>query len=197
MPPLDRPVADPSASGLPTTRLIVLIGPPGCGKSTLARQWQAAAPDRHWISTDAIRAELFGDAAVQGDWSAIWQVVCDRLQTAIANAADAVYDATNADPRQRQRILETARELGFSQIIGWWVQTPLEQCLAWNAQRDRQVPTHVIERMAQQLDRSPPELAEGFDQLEIIKPEFCYQIPQNPISPLRDCGGQDAQAPYL
>ena len=75
MPPLDRPVADPPASGLPTTHLIVLIGPPGCGKSTLARQWQAAAPDRHWISTDAIRGELFGDAAVQGDWSAIWQVV--------------------------------------------------------------------------------------------------------------------------
>ncbi|RFP63131.1 MAG: AAA family ATPase [Limnothrix sp. CACIAM 69d] len=178
MPLPDRPIADPPASGLSKVRLILLIGPPGCGKSTLARQWQAAAPDRHWISTDAIRAELFGDAAVQGDWSAIWQVVCDRLQTAIANAADAVYDATNADPRQRQRILETARELGFNQIIGWWVQTPLEQCLAWNAQRDRQVPAHVIERMAQQLDQSPPELAEGFDQLETMS--LTNNLPSDP-----------------
>jgi predicted kinase len=50
--------------------------------------------------------------------------------------------------------------------------------LAWNAQRDRQVPAHVIERMAQQLDRSPPELAEGFDQLETMS--LTNNLPSDP-----------------
>jgi hypothetical protein len=33
------------------------------------------------------------------------------------------------------------------QWIGWWFTTPLEQCLAWNQTRERQVDAEVIQRM--------------------------------------------------
>lgn len=160
--------------------LIVMIGPPGCGKSTLARAWQAAAPDqvpdrvpdqvpdRVVVSTDAIRAQLFGDAAIQGDWGAIWREVCGQWGAAIAAGADALYDATNADRSQRQRVIQTARAMGFRPIVAWWVQTPVAQCQQWNRQRDRQVPPDVIDRMAAQIDRSPPSLDEGFDRVEVF-----------------------------
>ncbi|NJR58666.1 MAG: ATP-binding protein [Cyanobacteria bacterium CRU_2_1] len=49
----------------------VLIGVPGSGKSTFAQQWIARSPEYIWLSTDRIRAELFGDAANQGDWEKI------------------------------------------------------------------------------------------------------------------------------
>ena len=148
--------------------LIVMIGPPGCGKSTLARAWQAAAPDRAIVSTDAIRAQLFGDAAIQGDWGAIWQEVCRQWAEAIAAGVDVLYDATNADRSQRQRVLHQAQAMGFRAIVAWWVQTPVAQCHRWNGQRDRQVPPEVIDRMAAQIDRSPPSLDEGFDRVEVF-----------------------------
>ena len=54
-----------------TLRCHLLIGPPGSGKTTLAQelapllQGDGELPALV-LSTDAIRAELFGDAAVQG-----------------------------------------------------------------------------------------------------------------------------------
>ena len=168
----------PGASG-PT--LIVMIGPPGCGKSTWAQSWQAAAPDRWRISTDEIRAQQFGNASVQGDWGIIWRVVCEGWQRAIALEQDVVYDATNADRRSRRRVTQTARELGFGTVVAVWVQTPIAQCHQWNAQRDRQVPAEVIDRMAQQLDRSPPSLDEGFDEIQTISGD---QVPSTPPAPL-------------
>ena len=52
-----------------------LIGLPGSGKSTFARQWVEYDPNCIIISTDTIRAELFGDETIQGDWNLIEQVV--------------------------------------------------------------------------------------------------------------------------
>lgn len=172
-PPLDGPI------------LIVMIGPPGCGKSTWARAWQAAAPNRSRISTDEIRAQQFGDASVQGNWGIIWREVCKGWQRAIALNQDVVYDATNADRRSRQQVLQTARALGFSRILAAWVQTPVSQCHQWNAQRDRQVPAEVIDRMAQQLDRSPPSLDEGFDEIDPIGSDHLLPTAPapSPISP--------------
>ncbi|MDR9404229.1 MAG: AAA family ATPase, partial [Halothece sp. Uz-M2-17] len=40
----------------------ILIGCPSSGKSTLAASIQKANPNYQIVSTDAIRADLFGDA---------------------------------------------------------------------------------------------------------------------------------------
>ncbi|TAD75492.1 MAG: ATP-binding protein [Oscillatoriales cyanobacterium] len=149
--------------------LIVMIGPPGCGKSTWAQTWQAAAPNRVRVSTDEIRARQFGNASVQGNWGIIWREVCTGWQQAIASGQDVVYDATNADRKSRRQVIQTAHALGFGSVLAAWVQTPVSQCQQWNTQRDRQVPAEVIDRMAQQLDRSPPCLDEGFDGIAVIE----------------------------
>ena len=54
-------------------RCHLLIGPPASGKTTLARSWRPCSPNRSptgaWCSPPMrIRAEVFGDAAVQGPW---------------------------------------------------------------------------------------------------------------------------------
>jgi predicted kinase len=175
--------SDPASRAASGPTLLVMIGPPGCGKSTWAKSWQAAAPDRWRISTDEIRAQRFGDASVQGNWNIVWQGVCEGWQRAIALGQNVVYDATNADRRSRRRVTQTARELGFGTIVAVWVQTPIAQCHQWNAQRDRQVPAEVLDRMAQQLDRSPPSLDEGFDEIQAISGDHVPSTPPAPLPP--------------
>ncbi|MBF2006188.1 MAG: AAA family ATPase [Chlorogloeopsis fritschii C42_A2020_084] len=153
------------------TRLILLIGLPGSGKSTLANQLLAECPRWQLVSTDAIRGQLFGDEAIQGAWLLIWREIRRQFQAAIAANVTVIYDATNAQRRQRREIIALARDIGFTQIVGVWVETPIWLCLARNKRRKRQVPEDVIFRMYRQLRDAPPSLLEGLDSLICFSPE--------------------------
>lgn len=143
--------------------LVLLIGVPGSGKSTLAAQFhQLGGPV---VATDQIRAELFGDAAVQGPWPLIWQQVEQQFRQTAQQAELTLYDATNARRKGRRQVIGLARQIGFEQVFGLWLNPPLAVCLERNRQRSRRVPEAVIRRMHQQLRTSPPKLSEGLDLL--------------------------------
>jgi predicted kinase len=136
----------------------------------LARQIVAANPKLKLISTDKIRERLFGDEGIQGEWLLVWREVQRQFQqTAIqfwrGEIGAAIYDATNAQRRHRREVITYARAVGFQQIVGIWVDTPVWLCLARNRRRDRQVPEEVILRMHRQLRDAPPSLHEGLDRL--------------------------------
>ena len=147
------------------TRLILLIGLPGSGKSTLARQLAAQWPGYQLISTDAIRARLFGDAAIQGEWLLVWRQIRQQFQKAVATAPAAIYDATNAKRCHRRQAIALARDTGFTHSTGIWLRTPLQHCLERNHHRDRQVPSAVILQMHGQLESAPPAVSDGLDSL--------------------------------
>jgi predicted kinase len=155
------------------TRLILLIGLPGSGKSTLAKQLVAECPQMQLISTDAIRGQLFGSQAIQGSWLLIWREVERQFQQAISTGNPAIFDATNAQRRHRREVIALARDLGFTQIRGIWMNTPVWLCLARNKRRSRQVPEEIILRMHRQLRDAPPSREEGLDSL-IRYPE-CWE----------------------
>lgn len=147
------------------TKLLLLIGLPGSGKSTLVKQLIAECPQMQLISTDAIRGQLFGDEIIQGPWFLIWQEVERRLQQAVSANKSAIFDATNARRRDRRELIVLARNLGFTQVVGIWLTTPVWLCLARNKRRPRRVPEEVILRMHRQLRDAPPSLEEGLDCL--------------------------------
>lgn len=147
------------------TKLLLLIGLPGSGKTTLARHLLADCPEMQIISTDAIRRQLFGDEAFQGTWLRVWREVLRQFRQALATGSTAIYDATNAQRRQRREVIASAREIGFTHITGIWVDTPVWLCLARNKRRQRQVPEEVIFRMHRQLRDVPPSEQEGLDGL--------------------------------
>ncbi len=155
-------------------RLLLLVGLPGSGKSSLAAALLRDCPQRCLISTDAIRSQLFGDEAIQGNWLQVWREVGRQLQQATWQIAtgqslEAIYDATNAVRRDRRRAIALARGCGFTNIICVWLHTPLDVCLQRNQQRDRQVPDTVILRMHRCLVGAPPAVEEGCNRVLEIR----------------------------
>jgi len=164
------------------TKLILLIGLPGGGKSTLAKKLLAECPQMSLISTDAIRGQLFGSQAVQGPWLLIWREIERQFQQAIATANTAIFDATNAQRRHRREVIAFARDLGFTHITGIWADTPVWLCLARNKRRSHQVPEEIILRMHRQLRDAPPSLEEGLDSLIRLSEKSEYGNCDRPVS---------------
>jgi predicted kinase len=127
-------------------RCHLLIGPPASGKTTLATVLAELVGGRV-LSTDAIRAELFGDAGIQGPWAAVEAPFHDRIREAVAEGVPVILDATHGQRPWRLAITQALALPAPVQWIGWWLTTPLEQCLAWDQARERQAGAEVIERI--------------------------------------------------
>ena len=85
----------------PALRFHLLIGQPASGKTTLAKALAplltaAGEPAAVVLSTDAIRAEVFGDGAVQGPWVDIQQLLHQRIQECVDAGIPVIVDATHA-----------------------------------------------------------------------------------------------------
>jgi len=149
---------------------MLLVGIPGSGKSTWAQQFLAGHPHYQVVSTDQIRAELYGDAAIQGDWRRVWQQVRHRWQQGVeqitrGHLEGVIYDATNTRRGHRRQTIAIARGLGFDHLTLVWFDVPLEVGLRRNQLRSRQVPAEVIVKMHRQLQGAPPTLAEDVNQI--------------------------------
>ncbi len=164
-----------------------LIGTPGSGKSTFAKLLSSLG-NCEIISTDEIRAELYGDATIQGEWQTIEATVLHRICTAFSLGKSVIYDATNYKRCFRMDFLLKVNtqlaqwNLPQPQWLGWYLKTPLETCIQWNQQRQRQVPPNIIESMYKLLQDFPPIPGEGFaavNQIDVNSPEFSqHQISQ-------------------
>jgi predicted kinase len=138
--------------------LFCLVGLPASGKSTWVNAIAADYPNVRSICPDRIRANLYGDAAVQGDWATI--------------------ESTNAVHRHRIEAISLARHCGFTTMIAVWFDCPIALCLARNQMRSRQVPRSVLESMDAALRSNPPTLADGFDQILPITPATSWASQQ-------------------
>ena len=160
-----------------TLRCHLLIGAPGSGKTTLAHRLAPLLQGPQGepgliLSTDVIRAELYGDAAVQGPWDEIRSVMLERLNGAVAAGTPVIIDATHA--RRSWRLLYT-QVLELPQPVewvGWWLTTKLEQCKAWALLRDRPVPEAVIDDFYSSINHRTfkPDRSEGFATIISLNP---------------------------
>ena len=156
-----------------TTPLLchLMIGPPASGKSTVAALL-APMLGAELIATDDIRAQLYGDPAVQGCWPEVEQELHRRIRAAVATGRPVLVDATHARRPWRLALTQGLALPLPVQWVGWWLRTPREVCLAWNQQRSRAVPAAVIAAFADALDDPTeyPDPSEGFAALVQLDP---------------------------
>ena len=158
-------------------RCHLLIGPPGSGKTTMSKL-MAPLLNAEVLSTDFIRKELYGDETCQGEWSEIENRLHSQLKEFVNQGKSVLIDATHA---KRPWRLSYTQRIELSQPvewIGWWMKTPLDICLDWNASRNAKVPEELIHRFNAALSHKYfcPERAEGFSVVVEFDPSLGTDI---------------------
>lgn len=142
----------------------MMVGLPGSGKSTYAEKLEQVI-DVSIISSDSIREELYNDASIQGDNNEVFAEVHKRIIDNLTCGNSVIYDACNISYKRRKAFLNEIKGL-VGQSICILIATPVFQCMKNNANRDRQVPNSVINRMLQSFNI--PYYYEGWDTINIV-----------------------------
>ena len=148
---------------------IMMVGLPASGKSTVAKEYG----DRGYVvvSSDAIRAELWGDESIQGDPAKVFGLVQARCRVALLNGLDVVMDATNMNAKKRRGFL---RQMPACRKICVVMATPFDECVKRDEERSRSVGVAVMKKMLCSFEM--PDYNEGWDKIDIRYCDSPYYI---------------------
>lgn len=137
----------------------MMVGVAGSGKSFIARDLGCPI-----VSSDAIRAELFGSEDDQSHNGEVFNELHKHIKNYLANGQSCVYDATNLSRKRRKNFLkELPKDVKKIAVVA---ATEIDVILEQNANRMRHVPEEVIWRMYREM--SLPRLDEGWDSIRMI-----------------------------
>lgn len=153
-------LSDPKFSDGPT--LIIMVGPPASGKTTLAKHISSHFDNYKIVSPDEIRKELTGDASNQEKNPEVFDIVYKRLIEYLDDGFNVIYDATNCRTTYRMKIINATKGY-YSKLVCICFNTPISICLDMNSKRSRVVPEYVIEKMYFTLHKHAPNIFEGYD----------------------------------
>lgn len=146
-------------------KFLMLMGISGSGKSTLA---QAMATEWNYkvFSSDTLREELFGNENDQTHNSEVFEELHRRILKALDAGEDCIYDATNLNRKRRIKFLDKFKKYkGLKKGIVV-IASPVEFCVARDAERSRTVGRPVIERQVSQFQM--PLVEEGWDDISVL-----------------------------
>ncbi len=150
------------------TKIIVLVGLPCSGKSTIAqniaREYNATI-----FSSDSLRMELYQNVNDQEHNQELFVELHKRIKNHLKNGGNAIYDACNISYKRRIAFLAELKKIPCEKIC-ILMATPYEECLRRNAERERKVPSYVIERMYRSIDI--PWYYEGWDDIQVEYGEY-------------------------
>jgi protein phosphatase len=135
--------ARPRVIRIPTPAVVVLVGPAGAGKSTLARREFAAG---EILSSDELRAAVRGDAADQTATRLAFKILHRELRRRLFAGRTVVVDATNLTRAGRAAVLRLA---GLTRVraVAVVLVPPAADIRARNAGRATGiVPAAVVDR---------------------------------------------------
>lgn len=148
-------------------KVYMLIGAPGCGKSTYRQQLLREHPDAAVISMDDCRIEFYGEpydqafAKASKDSSFGAKVDARYIETLRKNDV-VILDNTNTAAKARNRWLAPARARDFQTVA---VLFPVARQTVIDRQKtrkDKEIPAHVVEAM---YDRMALPMIGDFDDV--------------------------------
>jgi predicted kinase len=141
--------------------LVVLVGPPGSGKTTWAR--------RNGLGAVHVSQDDLIDAITPGGFEHVYRPIYAAAEDALARLAlesghTVIVDRTNRTRAHRERWLRLARELGCP-AVAVEMTTPAAVCRSRNRARDgaRRLSEERMERMLAAMEPVAPD--EGFSAI--------------------------------
>lgn len=149
----------------------MLMGLPGCGKSTFAKELQKSGAEI--FSSDTLREET-GIT----DNEKLFKILHENIMNAVKEGKDAVYDATNLSRKRRISFLKEIRH-AYKEI--YCFASPLSVCKKQNLLREEkwQVPDHVYNKFIRTFQM--PDKYEGWDNVSFrfyegdFEPAFSFE----------------------
>lgn len=136
-------------------KLLMMMGLPGSGKTTRAKEIMVEAGNMVRVNRDQLRPMLHGDAK----WSGKKEKVTMHVQRAMVkdlleNDHSVIVDDTNLRDADRDRWSHVAMEAGAKfEVVE--MDTPYDECIDRDGQRENNVGAHVITSMALSSGRYP------------------------------------------
>jgi predicted kinase len=144
--------------------LVMMIGLSGSGKSYFAQQI-SQTHNMPIYSSDSLREELYGDAAIQRNQHLLFEELHRRIRAALKRGESLIYDATNINTKHRVAFIKSIRKyVGSIQCVV--ILTPHEKCIEYDRARGRSVSEAIILKQLKQFQM--PAIEEGFDAIEFI-----------------------------
>ncbi|MFJ7200907.1 MULTISPECIES: AAA family ATPase [unclassified Streptomyces] len=147
---------------LPSGTLCALIGPPGCGKSTLAAHYPAS-----WrVCLDEYRLAATDDMTDQSATPVAARIQNLLLDARLSRNLPVLVDSTNVFAHVRAGPLARAR-YWQRPAVAVLFDVPLLRVEEQNAARSRVVPRHVVRELHQMLPDPEQLRAEGFGTVHL------------------------------
>ena len=141
------------------SKFYMLVGLSGSGKSFYNFKEEIIK-----ISSDALRAELYGDENDQTYNSEIFNELHKRVIKHLKNGNNVVYDATNLSARRRKAFLKTISHIDCEKTCIVFA-TPFEECVERDLLRERTVGRRIIFKQMKQFQM--PQFEEGWDFIDV------------------------------
>lgn len=145
-------------------RLIVLVGVPASGKSTIAENIKDESFDIH--SSDAIRKELYGSEQILGNPAEIFNLMYKRTLDSLNSGKNVIYDSTNISRKDRIRLLNFISKINNLSKECIIAAATIDTIFERNKNRERKVPENVILNMLKNFNM--PLINEGFDNITVV-----------------------------
>ena len=147
------------------SRLFVMVGIPGSGKSFAAHNKINSEGNWRVFSSDNYRKLICGDENCQDRNNEVFMQLYADLRQALRDGKDCIFDATNICRKDRRKLFHQIQDIADVEVTAYVMRTPVKLCLERDSKRDRKVGFDVIDKFVRRFEF--PQRFEGFSNIII------------------------------